>query len=218
MALIGNLKDIKLPSLIQLNCMERNDAKLTIERSGKFGFIYFEGGQVTHAEYEPYLGEEAVFKLLTLPEARFKVESNVKPPVRTIQTNWSNLLLDGLNKLDHSQDEDENQYYRLFERLLTIKGAITVSLIDEKGHCVDRSQQSESTKKDPNVAFIMLQAKKLSRVLEIESPEFVSIFSGQQRYIIMNYNKNYILLQMDKKVKSEVVMPLIKQAIGKNKV
>jgi hypothetical protein len=215
MALIGNLRDIKLPSLIQLNCMERNNAKLTIERSGKFGFIYFESGQVTHAEYEPYLGEEAVFKLLTLPEAKFKVESDVKPPVRTIQTNWSNLLLDGLNKLDHAQDDDENQYFRLFERLLTIKGTISVSLIDATGHCLDRSQQNESTKKDPNVAFIMVQAKKLGNVLEIEPPEFVSIFSGQQRYVILSYHQHYILLQMDKKVKSEVVMPLIKQAVGK---
>ena len=214
MALIGNLKDIKLPSLIQLNCMERNNAKLTIERSGKFGFIYFESGQVTHAEYEPYIGEEAVFKLLSLPEAKFKVESDVKPPVRTIQTNWSNLLLDGLTKLDHSQDEAENQYYRLFERLLTIKGTLSVSLIDENGHCLDRSQHRDDAKKDPNVAFIMLQAIKLSKVVNSDKPEFVSIFSGPLRYIIVPYNKHYILLQMDKKVKSDVVMPLIRQALG----
>lgn len=215
MALIGNLKDIKLPSLIQLNCMERNNAKLTIERNGKFGFIYFEGGQVTHAEFEPYLGEEAVFKLLSLPEAKFKVESDVKPPVRTIQTNWSNLLLDGLNKLDHSQDEAENQYYRLFERLMTIKGAISVSLISEEGHLIDEGQHPDSTKKDPNAAFIMLQAKKMAKTLDLDHPEFVSIFSGQHRYLIILFHQHYILMQMDKKVKSEVVMPLINQAIGK---
>ena len=74
MALIGNLKDIKLPSLIQLNCMEHNNAKLSIERSGKFGFIYFEDGQVTHAEFDPYIGEEAVYRLLGLYEGKFKVE------------------------------------------------------------------------------------------------------------------------------------------------
>ena len=46
MALVGNLKDLKLPSLIQLNCMERNTAKLTIETDGQYGFLYFEKGQI----------------------------------------------------------------------------------------------------------------------------------------------------------------------------
>jgi hypothetical protein len=214
MALIGDLKDIKLPSLIQLNCMEHNSAKLTIERGGKFGFIYFEEGQVTHAEYDPYLGEEAVFRLLALLEGKFKVENNVKPPVRTIETNWSNLLLAGMHKIDHSQDEAENKNYRLFERLMTIKGVISVSLISRAGICIDKTEQVDPEKKDPNAAFIMLQAQKLSKTLNLKQPEFVSIFSGQQKYFFTDFEEDYLLLQMDKKVKSDVVIPLIQQAIG----
>ena len=214
MALIGNLHDIKLPSLIQLNCMERNNAKLTIEKTGKFGFIYFEEGQVTHAEFDPYIGEEAVYKLLTFHDGKFKVESEVRPPVRTIQTNWSNLLLEGMHKLDHSQDKIENRFYRLFERLLTIKGVISISLFSQDGKCLDRTQQVDSATKDPNVAFIMLQAKKMSPIFNNQKPEYVSIFSGLMRYYIVTFNDHYILLQMEKKVKSDVVVPLIKQAIG----
>ena len=213
MALIGNLQDIKLPSLIQLNCMERNNAKLTIERIGKFGFIYFEDGQVTHAEYDPFIGEEAVYKLLGMHEGKFKVESDVRPPVRTIQTNWSNLLLEGLHKLDHSQDEAENRYYRLFERLLTVKGVVSVSLITDKGVCLDRTEQNENTTKDPNVAFIMMQALKLGKTFKAKKPKYVSVLSGQHRYFIVTYNDHFLLLQMDAKVKSDVVMPLIQQAL-----
>jgi Domain of unknown function (DUF4388) len=214
MALIGNLKDIKLPSLIQLNCMEHNVAKLTIERVGKFGFVYFEDGQVTHAEYDPYIGEEAVYRLLGLLEGKFKIENDVKPPVRTIETNWSNLLLEGMHKLDHSQDEVENRYFKLFERLLTIKGILSVSLHSQDGVCIDRTEQTDPAKKDPNVAFIMLQAKKLSKTLSLNPPDFVGIFSGQYKYFIARYNEHFLLLQMDKKVKSDVVIPLIQQAIG----
>jgi hypothetical protein len=216
MALIGNLKDIKLPSLIQLNCMERNNAKLSIERAGHFGFIYFEGGQVTHAEYDPYIGEEAVYKLLSLYEGKFKVENDVKPPVRTIETNWSNLLLEGMHKLDHSQDELENRYFRLFERLLTVKGVISVSLINKSGVCIDRTDQPSASQKDPNVAFIMMQARKISDVFSNDEPQFLSIQSGKHRYYIVFYTGHYILLQMDNKVKSDVIMPLINKAIGKN--
>ena len=56
MALVGNLKDLKLANLIQLNCMERNTAKLTIDYAGKYGTIYFQGGQVAHAEFDPACG------------------------------------------------------------------------------------------------------------------------------------------------------------------
>ncbi len=72
MALVGNLKDIKLPTLVQINCMEKNSAKLTIEHMGRFGFIYFHDGQVVHAEYDPLIGEEAFFKLLELYSGNFK--------------------------------------------------------------------------------------------------------------------------------------------------
>jgi len=109
MALVGNLKDLKLPSLIQLNCMERNTAKLTIEAEGKYGFLYFEKGQVVHAEYDPDIGEKAVFRLLSLYSGRFKVESGIRAPVKSINTSWNNLLLDGLNQMDHAEDNPEHQ-------------------------------------------------------------------------------------------------------------
>ena len=100
---------------------------------------------------------------------------------------------------------------------MTVKGVNSVSLNSKDGICIDRTEQTESGKKDPNVAFIMLQAKKLSKTLNLSEPEFVSIFSGQQKYFFAGYNEHYLLLQMDKKVKSDVVIPLIQQAIGVQK-
>ena len=99
MALVGNLRDLKLPNLIQLNCMERNTAKLTIEHAGKYGIVYFHDGQIVHAEYDPDIGEKALYRLLVLSEGNFKVENGVRPPLITINTHWNNLLLEGLHQL-----------------------------------------------------------------------------------------------------------------------
>lgn len=74
MALVGNLKDIKLPTLVQINCMERNTAKLTIEHMGRFGFIYFHEGQVVHAEYDPLIGEEAFLNYWNFIRAILKLK------------------------------------------------------------------------------------------------------------------------------------------------
>ena len=216
MALIGNLKEIKLPSLIQLNCMERNNAKLTIEHGGKFGFIYFENGQVTHAEFDPFIGEDAVYRLLELFEGKFKVENYVRPPAKTIQTNWSNLLLAGMHKLDHRQDKLENRYFKLFERILTIKGVLAVSLVNKSGVCLDRTSAitKQNTIKESNSAFIMLQAENMSKLLGRNRPGYLSILSGDQRYLLVNFNEHFIMIQMEKKIKSDSVLPLIRQAIG----
>jgi len=212
MALVGNLKDLKLPSLIQLNCMERNNAKLTIERGGKYGFIYFEDGQVTHAEFDPHIGEEAVYDLLTLFDGKFKVENDVRPPVRTIHTSWSNLLLEGLHKLDHAQDEPESKHRNMFERMLTLKGVQGVALVDEKGKIVDST--TDSTRNLPSVAFIMLQADKIGTLTENGATEYVSILMPGKRYMMVHYAKKFVLIILDPKVKSDTILPLIKQALG----
>jgi len=60
----------------------------------------------------------------------------------------------------------------------------------------------------------MLQASKMCETLKSKNPDYVSIFTGQYRYFVTYYTGHYLLLQMDKKVKSDVVMPLIAKAIG----
>jgi len=216
MALIGNLKEIKLPSLIQLNCMERNTAKLTIENGGKYGFIYFENGQIAHAEFDPFDGDEAIYRLLALYGGRFKVENDVRPPIKSIKTSWSNLLLIGMNKLDHRQDQLENSYYKLFDRILTIKGVISISLVDRQGICLESTSNVSQTKikKESNAAFIVLQAEKLSDVFQKLCPDYISILSGNRRYFLVQFSVHFIMIEMEKKVKSNSVLSLIKQAIG----
>ncbi|RMH63207.1 MAG: DUF4388 domain-containing protein [Calditrichaeota bacterium] len=214
MALIGNLKDIKLPSLIQLNCMEHNTAKLTIERAGKFGFIYFENGQVTHAEYDPFLGEEAVYRLLSLIDGRFKVESDVRPPVRTIHTNWSNLLLEGMHKLDHAQDDADNIYFQMFERLLTIRGITSAWVMNANGEML-AGTDTEVPERALNIPFIVLQVKRLAEPYADNRLEFISMLLNNARLLITPYHNEILAITLEKKVKSDTVIPLVKQAVGK---
>ncbi len=214
MALVGNLRDLKLPSLIQLNCMELNTAKLTIERGGKFGFIYFEEGQLVHAEFEPEIGEDAVFRMLGLQEGGFKVENGVRAPVRTIKTNWNNLLLEGLHKLDTAGENDEHRYFRLFERLLTIKGVIRAFMIDAEGALITASDETYDDNLLALFALTALESEKFGETLSFEPPKYVNILVGPVRYIVTPYNAFYIILEMQSKVKFDVVMPLLKQAIG----
>ncbi len=212
MALVGNLKDLKLPSLIQLNCMERNTAKLTIEYGSKYGFIYFEGGQVVHAEFGQDIGEAAVTRLMGLYSGKFKVEGIARPPANTIKKHWNNLLLDSLHQLDDSEDSPERKYNHLFERLLTVRGVKTISILNRDGTVVT-SSSPEGILENHLFAFIQMQAEKAGETIGNERPEFVSIAAAGKKYVFTGYNLLNVVLEMEHKTKLDMVLPLIKQAL-----
>ncbi len=213
MALVGNLKDLKLPSLIQLNCMERNTAKLTIEHDGKYGFIYFEDGQVVHAEYEPDIGEKAVFRLLSLYSGNFKVESGIRAPARTIHTHWNNLLLDGLHQLDSQEEGQDRKYEHLFERLFTVKGVERILIFDESGEVVADSSEEESESPDIYL-FNILQSEALGALMQMERPEFMSVVASSKKIVLTSYNQFYVLIEMNAKNKLDIILPLLRQALA----
>ena len=134
MALIGNLKELKLPNLIQLNCLERNTAKLTITgTSNQIGIIYFENGEISHAEFDPFIGEKAIFALLELKEGHFKVENNLKAPEYSINNSWSNILLEGLRIIDEKKSNEVGiNYNDIIDLLLGIKNVNSAFIVNIK--------------------------------------------------------------------------------------
>lgn len=213
MALVGNLKDIKLANLVQLNCMEHNTAKLTIEHNGKYGFIYFDKGQVVHAEFDPFIGEEAFYRLLQLYTGNFKVESGIRAPAKTISTSWNNLLLEGLHRLDDQDQKSGINYKQLFERLFTIKGVERISLIDSEGKVIAKSHP-EISKEQPQMAFIAYEAFKVGELMHLKTPQFVSLNLGNQNVILINLKNGTLVLDVEKKTRLDLIMPLIKKALG----
>ena len=71
MALVGNLKDLKLANIVQLNCMEKNNAMFTVEHHKVAGVIYFSDGNIVHATYGSIEGEQAIYKILQIKEGPF---------------------------------------------------------------------------------------------------------------------------------------------------
>lgn len=100
MAVQGDLKDMNLPSLVQMICLERRRSALVLRRRGKEGTILFEDGQIVHAQVGSLVGEEAVYQLLHWTDGAFQVSNHVTISGRTVTLPWSHLLLEGLRRLD----------------------------------------------------------------------------------------------------------------------
>ena len=84
MALRGNITDISIADLIQLNCQSGAQARLTARCSddGAELAVYFDGGEIVHAQLDDTQGEEAVYELLRWQSGSFEVEQGIAPPAR----------------------------------------------------------------------------------------------------------------------------------------
>lgn len=105
----GNLRSMSLPSIVQINCTEMNQARLSLRRKAEEATLYFEEGNVVHAVMQDETGEEVVYKLLGWADGEFELEMGIEPPAQSITVAWSSLLLEGMRRLDEGLADIEQQ-------------------------------------------------------------------------------------------------------------
>lgn len=103
MALKGSLADLTVADLIQLHCQSGMRAMLTAQREAENVSLYFDGGEVVHAESGATQGEEVVYAVLTWESGTFEVEQGREAPARTISLPWSALIMEGMRRWDEQQ-------------------------------------------------------------------------------------------------------------------
>jgi len=143
MALIGNLKDVNLVNLIQLNCLEKKTAKLTFNYRGKIGVIYFENGDIPHAQFDNLVGPEAVYKAIHLTEGEFKIEDGIRTNIKTNEIKWSELILEGMRIFDESQAGQDQVHIKLIKNLMQIDGVLAAVTLLKDGTPLSNSSFEE---------------------------------------------------------------------------
>jgi len=109
MAIEGDLKDLHLPGIVQVICVERRRFTLTMRRRGEEGTIFFDDGEVVHARVGTTEGEEAVYQLLRWNDGTFRVSNHVTAPRRSVTARWSHLMLEGARRIDERQDREDQE-------------------------------------------------------------------------------------------------------------
>lgn len=108
MALTGNLSDLDVADLIQLNCQSGARARLTVQHDQDQLTLYFDQGQVVHAQVGNLRGEQAVYQLLSWDTGEFAMEQGIAPPMVSIQTPWSALVMEGMRLRDEQREFEKN--------------------------------------------------------------------------------------------------------------
>src|SRR5690349_19219590 len=102
MALTGHLSDLPLSELIEFFCNQRKSGRLKVLYPQGAGYFYLQAGSVVDARIGVLHGIDAVYYALTLPNAEFEFSAVVQAGNRTINQPWTQVVLEGLRRLDES--------------------------------------------------------------------------------------------------------------------
>jgi hypothetical protein len=92
-ALTGNLAQLKLIDVLRLLHLSGRTGQLELTtEDGKFGEIYLANGQITHALYEEWIGEEAVYGLFSWGEGQFVFHADDTTDEQTVSLGTTQLL------------------------------------------------------------------------------------------------------------------------------
>ncbi len=98
----GMLRQVGLPDVLQMECLNRKSCVLEVTASSDAGRIYIEDGSIIHAESHTQQGELALFQLLALSGGEFQLKPFHPPPRRTIDGHWESLLMESARLRDES--------------------------------------------------------------------------------------------------------------------
>ncbi len=141
----GKVTDFQLSDLIQMNVLGRMVAALVVTRSDEKGTIYFNEGNIIHAECGGISGEEAFYRLLTWEDGKFEFRKGERPSSESITKGWQSLLFEGLRRKDEVTAESKTQLKEItrqesLERIksalnefIKVKGVDLVAIVDTSG-------------------------------------------------------------------------------------
>jgi len=88
--------------IIQLKCLSNATLVLQVASPSGIGRIYFDNGQIIHAETLDIQGEDAFEQILRWKGGRIKETTAFTKPPRTITTGWQGLLLNIAQRIDET--------------------------------------------------------------------------------------------------------------------
>lgn len=105
----GNSIEVELFDYVQMVALSGRDKLVKVVTPLTEGFIWFEHGDIVHAEFETHQGENAFYKLLAVGRGTFTEVFFTDPPKRTIMGSATGLLMEAARRMDEGilgQDEE----------------------------------------------------------------------------------------------------------------
>lgn len=113
-ALEGSLSHLDLPGIIQMLGHSRQTGALHINALDMDGVIFFDAGEVSHAEAGDLIGDDAVIQIIKscegLEKGVYKFVPGYTAATRTVLRSVTELMLDALRELDEERGAAEGGF------------------------------------------------------------------------------------------------------------
>jgi len=102
---------MSLAELIEFFCNQRKTGRLKIDYPRGHSVFFIRDGELVDAKVGALSGVEAVYFSLTLPNAAFDFSPDVQSKARTIHEPWTQVVLEGLRRLDEGLSPKESDAF-----------------------------------------------------------------------------------------------------------
>jgi CheY-like chemotaxis protein/predicted regulator of Ras-like GTPase activity (Roadblock/LC7/MglB family) len=96
----GNQVEIEFFDYVQMVAVSARDKALIVNTRAGTGYIWFEHGDIVHAQFHDYRGEQAFYKLLSAGRGTYREVFFRPPPARTIVRPSMHLLMEAARQAD----------------------------------------------------------------------------------------------------------------------
>jgi CheY-like chemotaxis protein len=228
----GNLHSMSLPSIIQINCTERNQARLRIRRRRQEGSIFFADGNIVHATLGSQVGEEAIYALLAWEDGNFELEMDVSAPEQTISTDWSGLLLEGMRRLDEEaaaleeleelevivgEGVNSEMIQELAQALRQIDSVVGVVITARDGVVLADALNGGDPEKEGAVAvFVGNAADQVAESLALGPFNWGTVTMGKDIMLVMEQPDYHVGLLLDERASPALVAASAERVLATN--
>ena len=123
----GAVTGLPLSDVIQLKGHNMFTGCIFVEFGEKRGVIYFQDGEIVHAEQNGLSGEQAFYEIIKWPGGRFDIEAKFVAENHTISKRLTHLLLEAHRLMDEDGMVDNNPAEEIGPQTDATKGRMTVN-------------------------------------------------------------------------------------------
>ncbi len=188
----GRISDFQLSDLIQLNCLGRQTNAIFFEKDAMQGVIYFEDGNIIHAQVNDLEGEDAFYDILSWEGGSFTLRKGERSPKETIFKGWQSLLLEGLRRLDEKkagkgsiEEREEEERKRklnvILNNIIQQKNILVAALFDHNGFSIGSAIKEQAKGKFsipelvPVISELMAQGEDAGKQISLGSLQDLAI-------------------------------------------
>ncbi|GAB4379699.1 MAG: hypothetical protein Kow0042_29350 [Calditrichia bacterium] len=197
----GSVADFQLSDIIQLNCLGRLTSALQVNTEQGSGLIFFEEGNIVHAETRTLEGENAFYHIMSWEGGEFVVKRNLKAPRETINKGWQSLLLEALKRSDEASDsmieekerEKRQRIHNIHWALNTIfksQGVLAIFIYNEAGFPITFLKKEDQSQVDMTDL-----GNQFSALLKVLHPLKEKLNSKFVNFLEMHFGKTLVIVR-----------------------